>query len=187
MFVLEKQIFRGSQIENYIDLERLQGEDMNLKTGTYYAAGSAHASSYRVIANQGSRTCIKIVNGPSNPNEGFQHITVSSVSSSDGKLLIDATDEEILINAKPKLVANKGRFHFTIGGPESRSGVWEHMKDDFEPDTAIDECLSSTGKYEKTWQGQLITGLVVPEKKGHLTAQNAGFTDQRSDRSRDEF
>lgn len=144
---------------------------MDLKTGTYRAAGSMYNGSYRVIANQGSRTCIKIVNGPANPYEGFQDIAVSSVSSSGGKLLVDATGEEILINTEPDHVSEKGRFHFIIGG--GRSGVWEHMKDSFEPDGAIDECLSSTGKYEKTWQGRFIPGLLVREKEGKLTAQNA--------------
>jgi len=142
---------------------------MDLKTGTYYAAGSMYARSYRVIANQNSRVCIKIVNGPANPYEGFQHITLSSVSSSGGNLLVDATGEEISINSNPELVRPEGTFHFGTG---ARSGVWQHTKDDFDPDDAIDECLSSTGKYEKTMQGNFVTGLVPRQKEGHLIAQD---------------
>ena len=141
---------------------------MDLKTGTYYANGSMFARSYRVIANQGSRVCIKIVNGPPNPYEGFQHITVSSVSSSGGKLLVDATGEEILINSEPRFVT-AGTLHFTIDN--GRLGVWQHMKDDFNSDAAIDECLSSTGKYEKAMQGEFITGIDPKPNKGQLTAQ----------------
>jgi hypothetical protein len=146
----------------------IEGEDLVLKTGTYYAAGSMYARSYRVIANQNSRVCIKIVDGPANPYEGFQDITVSSVSSSGGELLVDATGEKLLINSEPRSVTPVGTFHFIIGS--GRLGVWQHMKDDFDPDAAIDECLSSTGKYEKTMQGNFITGLVSTRKRGHLTA-----------------
>jgi hypothetical protein len=48
---------------------------MNLKTGTYHANGSMFARSCRVVVNQNGRICIKIVAGPPNPHEGFQHIT----------------------------------------------------------------------------------------------------------------
>jgi Bacterial SH3 domain len=146
----------------------IEGEGMDLKTGTYYAAGSMYARSYRVIANQGNRTCIKIVNGPANPYEGFQHITVSSVSSSGGELLVDATGETISINSAPNLVTPEGTFHFSTG---ARSGIYQHVKDDFDPDDAIDECLSSTGKYEKTMQGNFITGIDPKPNKGQLIAQ----------------
>ena len=144
---------------------------MDLKTGTYYAAGSMYSRSYRVVANQNGQVCIKIVNGPANPYEGFQHITVSSVSSSGGKFFVDATGEEIEINSRLESVTPAGTFHFVIGS--GRLGVWQHVKDDFEPDTAIDECLSSTGKYKKTWQGRFIPGLLPQEREGKLTAQNA--------------
>jgi Bacterial SH3 domain len=93
------------------------------------------------------------------------------VSSSGGELLVDATGEKISINSSPELVIPKGAFHFSTG---ARSGVYQHVKDSFDPDDAIDECLSSAGKYEKTIQGNFITGLVSTQKKGHLTAQNSG-------------
>lgn len=142
---------------------------MDLKTGTYNAAGSLYARSYRVVANQRGRVCIKIVNGPPTPYEGFLNITVSSVSSSGDKLLIDATSEEILINSNLERVRPEGTFHFSTG---ARSGTWELTEDHFQPDGTIDECLASTDKYEKTRQGRFITGLVLPRKTGRLTAQN---------------
>lgn len=142
---------------------------MDLKTGTYRAAGSMYASSYRVISNKNGRVCIKIVNGPPNPYEGFLNITVSSVSSSDSKLLIDATGEEILINSNLERVTPEGTFHFSTG---ARSGTWQISRDYFQPDGAIDECLASTDKYEKARQGRFITGLVPTRKTGRLTAQN---------------
>ena len=143
---------------------------MELKTGTYYAAGSMYAGSYRVIANQNSRVCIKIVSGPPNPYEGVQHIMISSVSSSEGKLLIDATGEKISVNSYPEFVRPEGTFHFSTG---ARSGIYQHIKDDFDPDAAIDECLSSTGTYEKTMQGNFIPGIDPTPNKGQLTAKTS--------------
>jgi hypothetical protein len=142
---------------------------MQLKAGTYYSAGSMYARSYRVVANRGNRVCIKIVDGPANPYEGYEHITVSSVSSRDDQLLVDATGEEIFINTRPELVVNKDIFHFII--VDGRLGIWEHQKDDFKPDELIEACLSSTGKYEKTLQGRYITGFFLgEERKGKLIA-----------------
>ena len=143
---------------------------MDLKTGTYRAAGSMWARSYRVIANYGDRVCIKIVNGPPNPYEGFERITVSSVSSSGGKLFVDAMGDvggEILINKNDRLVNS---FHFTIEGEGVRD-PWQHDNDDFYPDDVIDECLSSTGKYEKAMQGKFIPGIDPNPNKGQLTAK----------------
>jgi hypothetical protein len=112
------------------------------------------------------------VDGPAKPYEGFERITVSSVSSRGGKLFVDAMGDvggEIWINKNDRLVDS---FHFTIEGEGVRD-PWQHANDDFDPDDVIDECLSSTGKYEKTWQGRFIPGLLLREKEGKLTAQNA--------------
>jgi hypothetical protein len=143
---------------------------MSLKTGTYRALGSMYARSYRVVANQGSRVCLKIVNGPPNPYEGYENITVSSVSARDGQLFVDATGEDISINTGSERLDKEDVFYFII--VDGRSGVWQHTKDDFESDELIDECLSSMGQYEKTVQGRFITGLFSSpsERKGKLVA-----------------
>jgi hypothetical protein len=152
---------------------------VNLKTGTYRpTSGTRYARFYIVIANQNNRIYIKIVTGNERPYGGFLNVRISSVSSRDGEFFIDSTDEEIKINSSPQSVNPEGAFHFTVvsegkieGVPGYWSCVWQHMKDDFEPDTDIDECLSSSGKYEKVKQGKFIPGIMLLPEKRYLTAQ----------------
>jgi hypothetical protein len=55
-----------------------------LESGTYFAQGSMFARSYRVFGKENGRACVKIVDGPPNPYEGFQNITVSTVVTLSG-------------------------------------------------------------------------------------------------------
>ena len=139
------------------------------KAGTYYSFGNMYVNSYRVIAKRGNRVCIMIMAGPPIPYAGYGSGTVSSVSLKGGKLWVDATNEEIFINPRPGLVplSVDGRtFHFII--KDGRLGVWQHMKDDFQPSQYINECLSATDVYAKDIQGEFIAGIT------HLTAQDSG-------------
>lgn len=134
---------------------------MNLKTGVYVTVGTMYARSYRVIANQGDRYCISIVNGPPNPYHGYQQITVSSLSVNDDKLLVDATKQVLSVE-------NESGFRFE----GVREALWEHARDDFELSDTMKECLSSTGRYIKTMQGALITGLFLSDNEANLVAKN---------------
>lgn len=135
-----------------------------LEEGTYFASGSMYSRSYRVVAREGDRLCIKIVDGPANPYEGHQNITVSKVFKHDQTDLVVANESEL-----PLIV--KGPKTFFVGG--SRSGQWQ-LSERFDRDFSADlkACLESQGNYAKTWQGAFITGLITSDSQGKLTAQD---------------
>lgn len=135
--------------------------DMVLETGRYQAQGSMHARSSRVVAQQDSRTCMKVVSGPPTPYGGYQSITVSSLALRDGKLLLEATGDEISINSGLERVTPAGTFHFSIGG--GRSGVWQLADNKVESSAVMEECLSSRGTYVKTSRGRFIPHRTQPD------------------------
>ncbi len=134
-----------------------------LAAGTYFAQGSMFARSYRVFGKDNGRACVKIVDGPPNPYEGFQNITISTIADTDSKLVVRATKDEFMV---------RGSEEFVIG--DGRLGVWKLAKN-FDGNLAagLSECLSAPGQYTKQFQGPFITGMIYPNVAGELVTQQA--------------
>jgi Bacterial SH3 domain len=132
-----------------------------LASGTYFAQGSMFARSYRVFGKENGRACVKIVDGPPNPYEGFQNITVSTIADTDSKLVVRATQDEFIV---------RGSEEFVIG--DGRSGVWKLAKNgDAKLSAGLSDCLSAPGQYTKQFQGPFVTGRIEPNVAGELVTQ----------------
>jgi uncharacterized protein YgiM (DUF1202 family) len=132
-----------------------------LASGTYFAQGSMYARSYRVFGKENGRACVKIVDGPPNPYEGFQNITVSTIADTDSKLVVRETQDEFIV---------RGSEEFVIG--DGRSGVWKLAKNgDAKFSAGLSDCLSAPGQYTKQFQGPFVTGRIEPNVAGELVTQ----------------
>jgi uncharacterized protein YgiM (DUF1202 family) len=134
-----------------------------LESGTYFAQGSMFARSYRVFGQQAGRACVKIADGPPNPYEGYQDITVSTIANVDQKLVVRATKNEFIVRSPQEFVIGDGR-----------SGVWQLAKNfDGDLSAGLSDCLTAAGQYTKQFQGPFITGRIEPNVAGKLVTQQA--------------
>ncbi len=137
-----------------------------LESGTYFAQGSMFARSYRVFGKENGRACVKIVDGPPNPYEGYQNMTVSTIGQSNQKSVVDATKDEFIVQTPQE---------FVIGsGGDRLSGTWQLAKN-FDGDLAagLSDCLTATGPYTKHFRGPFVTGQIEPNVAGILVTQQA--------------
>jgi uncharacterized protein YgiM (DUF1202 family) len=134
-----------------------------LASGTYFAQGSMFARSYRVFGKENGRACVKVVDGPPNPYEGYQNITVSTIADTGEKLVVRATKDEFMV---------RGPEEFVIG--DGRSGVWQLAKNfDGDLSAGLSDCLTAPGQYTKQFRGAFITGRIEPNVAGELVTQQA--------------
>jgi uncharacterized protein YgiM (DUF1202 family) len=140
------------------------GDISTLASGTYFAQGSMFSRSYRVVARRGDRLCIKIANGPPNPYEGIQNITISTIAQRNNQAIIAASNEELIV---------QGPQEFVIGRESDRgTGIWQ-LATAFDGDLSagLGDCLTGVGKYAKTLRGPFITGMIYPSAPGQLVAK----------------
>jgi Bacterial SH3 domain len=141
------------------------GDISILAAGTYFAQGSMYSRSYRVVAKEDAgRVCVKVVNGPPNPYEGYQSITISTLSSQpNNQLIVAATNDPFIV---------QGPKEFVIG--DGRSGVWK-LVENFNGNLSagLTACVTAPGRYTQTSQGPFITGMIYPNAPGQLMAQQA--------------
>jgi hypothetical protein len=133
-----------------------------LEAGTYFAQGTMYSRSYRVVAKQDDRLCVKIVDGPASPYEGFQEITVTTIEkSADDRWIVAATQDDFVM---------KGPQEFSIGA--GRGGMWQ-LVPNFKRDLSagLNDCLAETGNYSKKLRGPFITGMVYPNAPGELISK----------------
>jgi hypothetical protein len=134
-----------------------------LESGTYFAQGSMFSRSYRVFGKDNGRACVKIADGPPNPYEGFQNMTISTIADSNPKLVVRATKDEFIV---------RGPEEFVIGS--GRSGVWQLAKNfDGDLSVGLSDCLTAPGQYTKQFRGPFITGMIYPNVAGELVTQQA--------------
>jgi hypothetical protein len=134
-----------------------------LESGTYFAQGSMFSRSYRVFGKDNGRACVKIADGPPNPYEGFQNMTISTIADSNPKLVVRATKDEFIV---------RGPEEFVIGS--GRSGVWQLAKNfDGDLSAGLSDCLTAPGQYTKQFRGPFITGMIYPNVAGELVTQQA--------------
>jgi Bacterial SH3 domain len=140
----------------------LAADISTLKSGTYFAQGSMFARSYRVFRMEDDgRACVKIVDGPPNPYEGYQNITVSTIMDASPKLVVRATQDEFIV---------RGPQEFVIG--DGRSGVWQLAKNfDGNLSAGLSDCLTAPGQYTKQFRGPFITGRIEPNVPGEIVTQ----------------
>lgn len=113
------------------------------RIGIYYAENELLNDSNRQIAGSGSRFCIKVVDGPSAPNSGYEQILVSSLSSRSDGIYIDATQEKL-------------KFDRTYLELTDRRGVWQRLEPKVDTSGLLDECLAAQGPFVRQEQGQYV-------------------------------
>jgi uncharacterized protein YgiM (DUF1202 family) len=134
-----------------------------LESGTYFAQGSMFSRSYRVFGKENGRACVKVVDGPPNPYEGYQNITVSTIADTDSKLVVRATQDEFIV---------RGPQEFVIGS--GRAGIWQLAKNfDRDLSAGLSDCLAAPGQYTKQFQGPFVTGRIEPNVAAELVTQQA--------------
>jgi Bacterial SH3 domain len=139
------------------------GDISTLESGTYFAQGSMFSRSYRVVAKDNGRVCVKIADGPPNPYEGYQNMTISTISGSDAPTVVAATKEEFIV---------RGPQEFVIGS--GQAGVWQLAKNvDADLSAGLSACMNAPGRYTKQWRGQFITGRIEPNVPGEIVTQQA--------------
>jgi hypothetical protein len=146
------------------DTEKLPEDISTLAAGTYFASGTMHAHSYRVVAKEDGRVCVKVADGLPNPYEGYQSITISTISARpNNQFVVAATDEPFIVS---------GPKEFVIGS--RRLGVWQ-LSETFKRDWSegLTACITAPGKYVKTFRGLLVAGLIEPHAPGRLIAEQA--------------
>lgn len=139
-----------------------------LPSGLYFAEGTMNNNSRREILNRdGIRLCLKSVDGPPSPYEGYEEILISSLSIRNGQLFIDANDTQIeVLNAQQlqemRTVRENTRVAFSDG---TRRGVWQwndstapQIAAALEQDVRMQECMNTSGDYVHRMQGALIPG-----------------------------
>ena len=140
------------------------GDISALAAGTYFASGSMYARSYRVVAKEDGRVCVKVVNGPPTPYEGYQTITISTISARpNNQFVVAATDDPFIVRGPKEFVIENGRL-----------GVWQ-LSENFDRDLSagLTACITAPGRYTQTSQGPLITGMIYPNAPGQLIAEQA--------------
>jgi hypothetical protein len=131
-----------------------------LASGTYFAQGSMFSRSYRVFAKDDGRACVKVADGPPNPYEGYQNITISTITGSDPQPVVAATKEEFIV---------RGPQEFVIGS--GQAGVWQLKKNvDGDFSAGLSACMTAAGRYTKQWRGQFIAGRIEPNVPGELVS-----------------
>jgi Bacterial SH3 domain len=134
-----------------------------LESGTYFAQGSMYSRSYRVFRtdHDAGRACVKIADGPPNPYEGYQNITISTITGSEPQPVVAATKEEFIV---------RGPQEFVIGS--GQAGVWKLVKNvDADFSAGLSACMAAPGRYTKQWRGQFVTGRIEPNVPGELVSQ----------------
>lgn len=136
----------------------------DLAEGHYFAFGSMYARSYRVVARQGERLCVEVVDGPPVPYEGRQWITVSTVVAERDKAVVTANGGDFRINSPEEFIIDDGR-----------AGVWQLRGDSAQifSDELID-CLNAKGQYSNIFEGRFIPGLVIGNTAAQLVSEEAG-------------
>lgn len=85
-----------------------------LKTGIYRAEGTFNNRSWRQIARNKDRYCIEIGEGPPSPYAGTIEVHTSSITSKDGKFIIDET-KDIVKTTNDELIEADDRGWFWNG------------------------------------------------------------------------
>jgi Bacterial SH3 domain len=139
----------------------LAADVSTLESGTYFAQGSMFARSYRVFGKDNGRACVKVVDGPPTPYEGYQNMTISTIADTNPKLVVRATQDEFIV---------RGPQEFVIG--DGRLGVWQLAKNfDGNLSAGLSACLTAPGQYTKQFRGPFITGMIYPNVAGEIVTQ----------------
>jgi hypothetical protein len=141
-----------------------------LESGTYFAQGSMYSRSYRVFRTEDDgRACVKIVDGPPNPYEGYQQITISTISlrCADYQPVVAATQAEFIV---------RGPQEFVIGS--GQDGVWRKRVKTLDVDyvdlwAGVSDCMTAPGRYTKQWRGPFVAGRIEPPVPGELVTRQA--------------
>jgi hypothetical protein len=113
------------------------------RTGIYYTENSQLPSSRREVAGNNGRFCIKLVNGPSASNAGFQVVIVSSLSAHKDGIYVDA---------------NQTKLMFDGNGTEMQDsqGTWQTLESKVDTSGLMDECLAAKGVFVRKTSGDYV-------------------------------
>jgi Caspase domain len=115
-----------------LDLDQ-NGLQRSPKAGRYYAEDPKFSTSRREIGKNGSRFCIKKVDGGTTSATNKQ-VTVSSISLRPDGFYVDATQEKIRVGAVyTEFVDN--------------STTWQRLETDPDESGLLGECLGTTSRY----------------------------------------
>lgn len=142
-----------SKTSTPLEKKSIQAPSLPLQTGTYLTQGSMYANFRREIVNVQDRVCIKIVDGPANNYEGYETITVSSLSWRENKFYIDAINKAISID----------KFDGTSFRVGSTRELWELGNTIVTPSQEMNDCLETKERYTKIMYGKYIPGLFKSE------------------------